>query len=83
MQKCISFGRGSIKLILGLLTYELGPLVLGLANYLNKPTKEISNYEKQKKREREREIYLMWLPWEDEQGGPVTTHIILGVLTEV
>lgn len=47
MQKCISSGHGSIKLILGLLAYKLGPLeVQGLANCLNKSTKEISNNEK-------------------------------------
>lgn len=82
MQKCISSGHGSIKLILGLLAYKLGPLeVQGLANCLNKSTKEISNNEKHT--HTHKEVYLMWSHWEIEQRGPVTTHIILGVLIKV
>lgn len=47
MQKCISSGHDSIKLILALLAYKLGPLeVQDLANGLNKSTREISNNEK-------------------------------------
>lgn len=79
MQKCISSGHGLIKLLLGLLAYKLGPLeVLGLANCLNKPTKEINNNKKHKKRDL---LNVVTLRRWTKRPSDYSHHF--GVLTEV